>query len=267
MNSLRVGIEGCRVDRVLDGQVEIVEAAPNNRTFPARVTESLGLCLKFGPDHDVTAAGRAVRFPRNSVCIRTPGCVWSSAATGRVGFLSINIDSTLLPPGDAPGIMRFFDASELPDLRWCVRLLRSTAAALTKEVVVATLIESLQRLHMNDMARIAGARHQPAVDRARDVLTTTIVRPPTLQVLADTVGMNRFVLVREFRHRFGVPPHAFVLRLRVERARSLLRRGGAISDVAQALGFADQAHLTRAFKKTLGVSPGAYRRSLVAVTQ
>ena len=49
--------DGCRIDRVPDAGVEIVEADPANRTFPDRVNESLGICLKLGPEHDLRAEG------------------------------------------------------------------------------------------------------------------------------------------------------------------------------------------------------------------
>jgi AraC-like DNA-binding protein len=87
--------------------------------------------------------------------------------------------------------------------------------------------------------------------------------PPSLQELADAVGANRFVLLRQFRHRVGLPPHAYVLRLRVDRARSLLARGADIADVAFLLGFSDQSHFSRLFKRVVGIPPGDYRRRVL----
>ena len=50
---LTSAIDGCRIDRVPDAGVEIIEADPANRAFPDRVNESLGICLKLGPEHDL----------------------------------------------------------------------------------------------------------------------------------------------------------------------------------------------------------------------
>src|SRR5262245_50526015 len=91
--------DGCRIDRVPDVGVEIAEADPANRSFPGRVNESLGICVKLGPEHDLRAEGRALRYPRDAVCVRTPGSVWSVRATGPVGFTSVDIDREQLPPG------------------------------------------------------------------------------------------------------------------------------------------------------------------------
>jgi len=54
-------LDGCRIERAVDGRVEIVAADAQNRAFPERVTESLGVCLKFGLDHDVEADGKKLR--------------------------------------------------------------------------------------------------------------------------------------------------------------------------------------------------------------
>ena len=122
------------------------------------------------------------------------------------------------------------------------------------------MINAVMRRGLVTAPEMETASDMPAVDRARELLTSSIKVPPSLQELADAVGSNRFVLLREFRKKFGLPPHAFVLRLRVDRARSLLARGEPITGVAQLLGFADQSHLSRVFKRVVGLSPGAYQR-------
>jgi AraC-like DNA-binding protein len=99
------------------------------------------------------------------------------------------------------------------------------------------------------------------VHRARDLLAAQIDAPPSLTELAATVGMNSFRLARAFRRAEGLPPHAFVVQLRVDRARRLLLDGLPPSQVAAVLGFADQAHLTRQFRSRVGVTPAAYARS------
>jgi AraC-like DNA-binding protein len=72
--------------------------------------------------------------------------------------------------------------------------------------------------------------------------------------------MSPFALLRAFRGETGLPPHAYLNQLRVRLARRLLDRGVAPAEVAAEVGFADQAHLTRHFKRVMGVPPGAYQR-------
>ena len=94
---------------------------------------------------------------------------------------------------------------------------------------------------------------------AREILHASLVGPPSLERLAEAVGTRPFPLLRAFRDALGLPPHAYLNQVRVPAARSLLDEGLPPAEVAARTGFADQAHLTRHFKRTLGVPPGAYR--------
>jgi AraC-like DNA-binding protein len=103
-------------------------------------------------------------------------------------------------------------------------------------------------------------RAPAAVGRARELLAARLTDPPTLDELAADAGLGPFALLRAFRTATGLPPHAYLNQLRVRQARGLLDRGLAPAEVAARTGFADQAHLTRHFKRVVGVPPGAYQR-------
>jgi len=103
-------------------------------------------------------------------------------------------------------------------------------------------------------------RSPAAIAAVRDLLADRLADPPSLDDLAGELGMNPFALVRSFRAETGLPPHAYVNHLRVRLARQLLDSGVAPADVAATAGFADQAHLTRHFKRVVGVPPRAYQR-------
>jgi len=79
--------------------------------------------------------------------------------------------------------------------------------------------------------------------------------------LSAAAGLSRFELVRRFREQIGLPPHAFQLDVRIAEARRLLSFGWAPVEVAFRCGFADQPHLTRVFKRAVGVTPGEYARA------
>jgi len=70
--------------------------------------------------------------------------------------------------------------------------------------------------------------------------------------------MSRYQLIRAFRAVTGMTPHAWQLNQRINLARERIRGGDRISDVAQHLGFADQAHFQRVFKAYAGVTPGCF---------
>ena len=78
--------------------------------------------------------------------------------------------------------------------------------------------------------------------------------------LAVACGVDRFRLTRAFKSAFGLPPHAYLVQLRLARARHLLAKGEQPADMAIALGFADQSHLGRWFVRAYGLTPAAYRK-------
>lgn len=80
----------------------------------------------------------------------------------------------------------------------------------------------------------------------------------TLEELAARAGLSLYHFIRAFRKHVGLPPHAYLKQLRIQRAQCLLRAGHSIADAALAAGFSDQAHLTREFRRSLGLTPGRY---------
>jgi len=83
----------------------------------------------------------------------------------------------------------------------------------------------------------------------------------TLEDICTASSLSRSYLIRAFRQRFGLTPHGYLLDQRVQHARAQLRNGRAIAEVALEAGFADQAHLQRAFKQHLAATPGHYRNA------
>ncbi|MBP2478430.1 AraC-like DNA-binding protein [Crossiella equi] len=124
-----------------------------------------------------------------------------------------------------------------------------------------------QAIRLFWLDRGTGARELPApaagmrgVERARRLLLDRMAAPPSLDELAAAVGLGRFTLLRGFRRRYGLPPHAWLNQERVRVARGLLAAGTSPAGAAAELGFVDQAHLSRHFRRIVGVPPGGYLR-------
>lgn len=80
----------------------------------------------------------------------------------------------------------------------------------------------------------------------------------SLEVLAQTVNVSPSHLRRLFKQATGMAPHQYLIHLRVNRAKELLlTRGFSVNEVAAEVGFADQSHLHRHFKRIFGVTPKA----------
>lgn len=106
-----------------------------------------------------------------------------------------------------------------------------------------------------------------ALRAALDMLADQPERNVSLDDLAAAAGIGKFRLVRLFRERTGLPPHALQIAHRVRRSRRLLESGTPIAEAALAVGFADQSHLHRHFRRTLGMTPAQYQRHLGADAQ
>jgi AraC-like DNA-binding protein len=99
--------------------------------------------------------------------------------------------------------------------------------------------------------------------RAREFLRANIKRGVALKEVARECGLSVGYFSHAFRRTLGVAPHKWLIEQRVVLSKEKLRDDGlSLSDVATECGFSDQSHLTRVFRKTVGVSPGAWRRAL-----
>ncbi|AZC96137.1 AraC family transcriptional regulator [Pseudomonas chlororaphis] len=96
--------------------------------------------------------------------------------------------------------------------------------------------------------------------KARDYLHTHAQQDISLDELGAVCGVDRFRLTRAFKAAYGLPPHAYLVQLRLAKARRLLARGAQPAEVAMALGFADQSHMGRWFVRAYGLTPAAYRK-------
>lgn len=179
----------------------------------------------------------------------------------------------------APGARRLFASSFLPDAPLAAQLAAAHAAlagaprgdTLRGEVLLADALGTLLRRHACATAAVrhAGdgtdaAGTARAVRAARALLHDDFARPLSLATLADAAQLAPARLARAFRLAVGLPPHAYLELVRVEQAKLRLRRGDPIADVAFATGFSDQSHLTRHFRRVVGVTPGVYARACAA---
>jgi len=98
------------------------------------------------------------------------------------------------------------------------------------------------------------------VSRAQEYLATHLGTSISVDDVAAVCGLSRAYFTSAFRRATGETPHLCLLRFRIERAKTLLTGPLTIADIALECGFADQSHLTRAFAKQIGITPGVWRR-------
>jgi len=98
-----------------------------------------------------------------------------------------------------------------------------------------------------------------AVERARQFLDAERTRVVHSSELESITGLTRYDLCRQFRTMLGTSPHRYLLMRRLEYARDRIHLGQPLAEVACDAGFADQAHFTRVFRSTFGLTPRRYQ--------
>jgi AraC-like DNA-binding protein len=101
-------------------------------------------------------------------------------------------------------------------------------------------------------------------ERLRALLDERVFEQLTMADAAAALDASPTRLARSFQAAFGIPPHAYVTGRRLDAARARILEGEPLADVATAVGFFDQAHLTRRFRRYLGTTPGRYARAAQA---
>ena len=122
--------------------------------------------------------------------------------------------------------------------------------AFIVERIQAHLRRSVQEPHKMSDPRLAR--------KLRDLIDAHIEAGLTLDEASATLHAHPAHLVRTFSREFGLPPHQYLTGRRIERARRLLLDGISPADVAVTVGFHDQSHLNRHFKRMLATTPARY---------
>jgi AraC-like DNA-binding protein len=125
------------------------------------------------------------------------------------------------------------------------------------------LLRSLMYLlRQHGMARPSSSGPSPSVAKAIQRLESAPETSISLAELALLSGVSRFQLLRGFARDIGITPHAYLVQRRVLLVRRFLADGQTPAQAAVRAGFADQSHMTRAFVRQFGITPGRYRAAV-----
>lgn len=131
---------------------------------------------------------------------------------------------------------------------------------IVRQTALDDLLERLTA-HVHWRARYREDPRLPRVaQQARAFLHAHFQEDIGLDHLSVATGVDRYRLTRAFKAAFGIAPHAYLVQLRLAKARRLLASGEQPAAVAMALGFADQSHLGRWFMRAYGLTPALYRK-------
>lgn len=133
------------------------------------------------------------------------------------------------------------------------------AFQLEREARLMSVVARLVTHHASPDQPLRSVGREPrAVRQAMEWIEAHACKRVSLRSLAAAASLSPCYLVRTFRCHVGVTPHTYHTIVRTHRARALLLAGVPVAVAALETGFCDQSHLTRCFKRILGVTPGQY---------
>ena len=144
-----------------------------------------------------------------------------------------------------------------------LKTLELSEVTIERETLLYSVIARMISRHADKrgVSRVPKGVERGVVRLLIEYLDHHFTENDTLRELSGLAGLSGFHLLRLFRATVGLPPHAYLIQKRVDHARRLLLAGLSIADAGLEAGFTDQSHLTRAFKRIVGVTPGCYRSS------
>ncbi|WP_291690944.1 AraC family transcriptional regulator [Bradyrhizobium sp.] len=251
------------VHRAPDLGITAMELASNHH-FPRHSHDEYGIGVVLsGAQRSWSGMGQVESLPGDVITVN-PGEVHDGhpirGATRRWRILYFDpelLAHTLLP--DAGAEIEFLSPS-----------LHDVAAGDAVNLLFERLSRGADQLGIEEIIaqivpRLSGripperCRHSAPVARARARIEDDPSQPVTLAELAALSSVSRYQIVRTFARELGATPYAYLIQCRVRLARRLIAGGAAFAEAAHASGFADQSHMTRAFVRQFGVTPGRYR--------
>jgi AraC-like DNA-binding protein len=239
--------------------------------YPLHWHEELHLCLYTANFGYLGYQGNSQLVAAGDTVVTPPGEVhenWVTSETG-ISFYSVYLPAAFLADlasqiaGQASE--REFPLMHVRDAEIAQAFLRAYAAEksagsrLECEAAWFQLFHLLlARTGMDPQSGTTERKDIAMLSRVRRYIEENFAEPISLADLSKLTDLSAFHIHRLFSRDAGMPPHAYQNQVRVNRAKQLLRSGESLSEIAAATGFADQSHLTRHFRRLVGLPPGRY---------
>lgn len=129
------------------------------------------------------------------------------------------------------------------------------------------------RLQQRSASRYSTARERGKlsiiqIERVRDLVRTRVTKDLSIGELARATGFSKTQFVRLFKNSFACTPYEYILNTRLQQAQTLILNSRLpLAAIAEEVGFSSQSHMTTAFVRALGVTPGDLRRGMARQTK
>jgi len=255
--------------------LELLHATYVQQTFPRHAHDGFAVGVIETGALGFYYRGQNVVAPPGTINLANPGEIHTGQAEGDHGWtyrmfympadtLQAAADKMSPRPTDFP----FFEKGVIEDRRLARKihtlhtdLESGHLTSLESEARFLDMLTSLIARH----ADAPPAAHGPVraaleIQRTQDYLSACYAEDISLDGLADIACLSPFHFAREFKKETGLPPHTYLIQLRVKKAREMIAAGKSIAMAAIESGFTDQSHLNRHFKRITGITPGQYSK-------
>jgi len=252
--------------------LELLHAKYDGRAFQRRSNEGFEISLIENGTQFVNTRGTSSLASTGNIVVINPSEAYSVKAADETGWTCRSFYPTANSVRDAAlgvwegkAAIPFFPNSIIEDaalaaiLRQLHLLLGSAASALAQESYSIWAATQLVLRYAADppTLRSPGREHK-AVGRVIEYIDAHYADDLSLSEIASIANLSPFHLIRVFRLHVGLPPHAYLTQVRVNKAKALLNRGRPIAETALDTGFVDQSHFSRHFKRIIGITPGQF---------
>ncbi|MBW4519433.1 MAG: AraC family transcriptional regulator [Scytolyngbya sp. HA4215-MV1] len=273
-SSFKADLSSIKAWTFQDSLFELYQYAPGPpEVLPKHSHDEYQFCLSFEAPGEYWYQGSRLPVPPTSLSLIHPGEIHAardvedrlSVATFRMLYVAPalleNVATTIAAH---PAPLPFFASPIVLDPSLARQFLElhlateTAASTLEQESQLLSVLTQFILRHAEPLSPKPVKQAPLQVQRVREYLRENLSENVSLDRLAQITDLNPYYLHRVFCRAVGIPPHRYQTQLRIDRAKLLLAQGGSIADVAAAVGFADQSHLTRQFKSLVRFTPGSY---------
>jgi len=251
--------------------IELLHAYYVQHAYPRHSHDYYVLSLIERGRQSFTHKGTKYRTPPGGLILINPGVVHTGEAADTQGFElralypSLSLMETAVFELTGRRTLPFFK-EVLVDHAWATnsvsslhRAILAGAGQLECESRILWMTTQLikQYADIGSTEQHIG-KEKRAIQQVRQFIEEHFAESVSLHRLAQHVSLSPYYLLRVFRAEVGMPPYEYLESVRIRHTQQLIKVGMPLAEVSAEVGFSSQSHMTRQFKKIIGVTPGQY---------
>jgi AraC-like DNA-binding protein len=249
--------------------LELLRGSHVTQEYPRHWHEEIYLCATLAGESYLDCRGTSLETRQGTLAMVAPGDVHANRKIG-CSFRCLLLEFRGLQKAVEQFVERNisglnFSSELIEDQRTLEQFLKVHRAMESDDLDLGR--EDLAHSFLHELALRHGTANIPlprngnedfAIRKTKHFLDEHYAERVSLHELARLMRMSAYHLNRTFRRKIGMPPHEYQVQVRIMRAKAFLRLGRSISETASLVGFVDQSHFTRHFKRFVGVTPGKF---------